>query len=76
MGALERLGQTSEGIEVLEKVMTALKSTNIDGTAEAGSSVTEDDLRTMMNDDRYWKQGARDAGYIKQVNDGFAKLYR
>ena len=76
MGALERLGQTSEGIEVLEKVMTALKSTNIDASGETGSSINEDDLRAMMNDDRYWKQGARDAGYIKQVNDGFAKLYR
>lgn len=76
MGALERLGQTAEGIEVLEKVMDALKGSGIDAGAESGSQLTEADLRGMMNDERYWKQGARDTAFIKQVQDGFSKLYR
>ena len=76
MGALERLGQTSEGIEVLEKVMEALKGSSLNGSAETQSGITEDDLKSMMQDQRYWKQGSRDAGFVQQVNDGFAKLYR
>jgi len=76
MGALERLGQTSEGIEVLEKVMEALKGSSLNGSAETQSGITEDDLKSMMQDPRYWKQGSRDAGFVQQVNDGFAKLYR
>lgn len=76
MGALERLGQTSEGIEVLEKVMEAMKGSSLNGTSETQSGITEEDLKSMMNDPRYWKQGARDSGFVQQVNDGFAKLYR
>ena len=39
MGALERLGQTAEGIEVLEKVMDALKGSGIDAGAESVAKI-------------------------------------
>ncbi len=34
---------------------------------------SEDDLKRMMKDPRYWKD--RDPGYVARVRDGFRKLY-
>ena len=76
MSALERLGERAEGIEAMEKIIDALKQTGIASNIESTTQMSEDDLRSMMNDDRYWKQGTRDPAYVKQVQDGFAKLYR
>jgi hypothetical protein len=76
MSALQRLGESAEGIEAMEKIIDALKQTGIASNIESTTQMSEDDLRSMMNDDRYWKQGTRDPAYVKQVQDGFAKLYR
>lgn len=75
MAALERLGETAEGIEVLEKFMDSMKSSSIDPNADASSAVTEADLQSMMKDERYWRQGYRDEAFVKKVQDGFNKLY-
>ncbi len=74
--AVERLGQSAAGIEALEKIMSKINTPSVQGDVVASSQLNEDDLRGMMNDERYWKQGSRDQGFIKQVNDGFAKLYQ
>ena len=34
-----------------------------------------DDLRSMMKDERYWKDGAKDQAYIKKVTDLYQKYY-
>lgn len=74
--AVERLGQSAAGIEALEKIMSKINAPSVQGDVVASSQLSEDDLRGMMNDERYWKQGSRDQAFIKQVNDGFAKLYQ
>ena len=35
----------------------------------------EADLQTMMKDKRYWDANMRDDNFVKQVEDGFKKLY-
>lgn len=74
--AVERLGETANGIEVLEKIMSAINVTPVAGNVEAASQLSEDELRSMMMDERYWKQGARDPAFVKQVEDGFSKMYQ
>jgi len=74
--AVERLGQSAAGIEALERIMSKINAPSVQGDVVASSHLSEDDLRGMMNDERYWKQGSRDQAFIKHVNDGFAKLYQ
>ena len=56
--------------------MSTINTPAVQGNAAPAAQLNEDELRSMMNDERYWKQGSRDQGFIKQVNDGFAKLYQ
>jgi hypothetical protein len=74
--AIERMCETHEGILALEAIMDAVKDG--DGfSASSGSSsgLTEDSLKQMMQDERYWNPVRRDNAFIKQVDEGFAKLY-
>ena len=74
--AVERLGETAQGIEALEKIMAAINVTPVAGYVEASSQLSEDELRSMMMDERYWKQGARDPSFVRRVEDGFSKIYQ
>jgi hypothetical protein len=45
------------------------------GEAAPSSQITEDSLRTMQKDERYWNPQKRDPQYVKQVQDSYQKLY-
>jgi len=74
MPAIERMCETHEGIIALESVMEAMKDGSFAGSGQGTAGATEQELREMMNDPRYWKD--RDPHYIKQVTDGFQQIYR
>lgn len=76
LDALERLGETASGIEVLEKIMSTINSNSVSANIESAAQINEAELRSMMLDPRYHKQGERDPAFVKQVQDGFAQLYR
>jgi len=76
LNALERLGETASGIEVLEKIMSTINSNSVSANIESAAQINEAELRSMMLDPRYHKQGERDPAFVKQVQDGFAQLYR
>jgi hypothetical protein len=46
----------------------------VNGSTTAVGQLTEDSLRTMMKDERYWNPAQRDMDYVKQVDDGWQKL--
>ena len=71
-----RMGQTADGIKLLEHLMTMNSSDSIGGDTNATTGISKSDLETMMRDPRYWDTSRRDPGYVKQVDEGFAKLYR
>ena len=71
-----RLGETAEGVQLLEHFMNAMSDETVGGDSVAAAVLSEDDLRTMMRDPRYWDASRRDPGYVKQVDEGFAKLYK
>ena len=45
----------------------------INGTIENKPEITEEELREMMKDSKYWKD--QDPEYVKKVENGFKKLY-
>jgi len=74
-GAVERLGETAEGIMLIEHIMSQNKDTQITGDSNPVATFGEADLQTMMQDKRYWDASSRDLNFVKQVDDGFKKLY-
>ena len=43
--------------------------------ASSPSAVTQTELEEMMRDERYWKAGSRDPNYVKQVQEGYKRIY-
>lgn len=72
--AIERMCETHEGIIALEVIMEKMKDGNFtEGSSpSAGPNLTE--LQQMMQDERY-RGYNKDPNFIKQVDDGFARLY-
>ena len=45
-----------------------------DAVAKGTGQQTISDLRSMMNDPRYWDSNKRDEAFVAEVNEGFQKL--
>jgi hypothetical protein len=75
MPAIERMCESHEGILALEAIMEATKDGSFSGETASASGVNEQALREMMRDPRYFDPSSRDPHFVKQVEDGFRKLY-
>lgn len=75
LGAVERMCETAEGIMVVEHIMEALKEGGPSNGAMEVSRETEADLRQMMLDPRYHDPARRDPTFVKQVDDGFKRMF-
>ena len=73
---VEMLGQSAQGIKMLEHFMSQSQQASPQGQFVAPQATNEDQLKTMMQDPRYWNPSQRDPNYVKQVQEGFSKLYR
>ena len=76
MESIERLTETAGGLEALEFIMEQVKSTPINTQSSPVDQITEDSLRAMMQDERYWNPARRDMGYVRQVDEGLQKVTR
>ena len=74
--AVMRLGETAEGVELVEFFMNKLSDTPISGETTATVGLSKGELETMMRDPRYWDNTRRDPSFVKQVDEGFSKLYK
>jgi hypothetical protein len=70
------IGTSAKGIEMMEFLMQNVKDASVSGDAGVSARTTEDDLRTKMQDPRYWNPVKRDISFVKEVDEGFAQLYR
>lgn len=75
-GEIMRLGETAGGIELLEHFMNAMSDTSVSGEITSPTVLDKSELESMMKDPRYWDNTRRDPAYVKQVDEGFAKLYK
>lgn len=71
--ALEGLSTTAEGILALDRLMRHGDPTPLRGGASASPAQSEDDLRALMRDPRYWRD--RNPAIVAQVTAGFQRLY-
>lgn len=75
LDAVERMCETAEGVMVLETIMEALGQAAPSQESVPSLQVSEDQLRSMMNDDRYHNPAKRDPNFVRQVEEGFKKIY-
>ena len=40
------------------------------------AQATQDDLKAMLNDPRYWDSNKRDPGYVRRVTELYEKAYK
>jgi len=73
--AIERMCESHEGIIALEHIMSAMKDGSFSGETQRSEAVNEQKLREMMMDERYHNPAKRDPHFIKQVEEGFRKIY-
>lgn len=74
--AVMAMGETAAGVELLEHFMSMSDGPNLGGEAASTAGLSQDDLRSMMKDPRYWDNTRRDPAFVKQVDEGFSKLYK
>jgi hypothetical protein len=73
--AFKRIGTDPAGIKLLER-LAGLSGTGDTGTpASQQPEVTLESLRSMQQDPRYWNPGQRDPNWVRQVEEGYKKLY-
>ena len=75
MPAIERMCESADGIVALESIMNAIKEPTLADQASISSNFNEVELTEMMRDERYWSPAKRDMNFVKQVDEGFKKLY-
>lgn len=75
LDAIERMCETAGGIVALEHIMEKMKGPSFAGDSAMTSQITDDSLRTMQKDERYWNPQKRDPAYVSQVDQAYRKLY-
>ena len=70
--AFDALYSTPQGIQSVYKMMQSMEP-DVKTDSAAVENLTDSDLRRMMRDPKYWRDG--DAEYIRKIENGFKKLY-
>jgi len=73
--AIERMCETADGIEALEYIMSTMKQAGPSMQSQPVASITQDQLNQMMLDPRWHDPAKRDMSFVKEVEDGFKRLY-
>jgi len=68
----DALSTTYEGVLAMHRMMTSGEP-GLKASGEGSGELTEDDLRRMMADPKYWRD--RDPATVKKVSEGFKKLF-
>lgn len=70
--AFESLCATPQGIQGVYKMMQSMEP-NVETQKNENQNLTDDDLRRMMRDPKYWRDS--DPEYVRKIENGFKKLY-
>jgi hypothetical protein len=68
----EVLSNTYEGVLTMQRMMTS-KEPGLGKASSIGPGPSENDLKSMMGDPRYWRDN--DPAFIERVRNGFRALY-
>lgn len=75
LSAIERMCETADGVMALETIMEAMKDGGPSADQIAAARMDEGALKQMMLDDRYHNPTKRDPNFVRQVEEGFKKIY-
>jgi hypothetical protein len=70
--AYDALASSAEGVKILHRLMASGEPSLGQSPAAANDAPTEEDLKKMLQDPRYWK--TRDPAFIAKVTSGFRRL--
>ena len=75
--AVQRVATTAEGVKAVEELMKLNQATSMP-TAQTAieTSPSSDDLKSMLNDPRYYDSARRDPAYVKRVTELYEKTYK
>jgi len=74
---IANLASTAEGVKVVEELMKLNKDSNMPtSNTQVDAQATQDDLKAMLNDPRYWDSNKRDPGYVRRVTELYEKAYK
>jgi hypothetical protein len=74
--AIANLASTAEGVKAIEELMGLTKNKPLPTeNTVVDVELQEQDLRSMMADPRYWKEGSKDPSYIAKVSSMYNKKY-
>jgi len=71
--AIDALCSSADGVKAIYNMMQS-KEPSVMTSGKTAEPVTENSLRQMMKDPRYWRD--RDEEFIRKVEAGFRKLYK
>ncbi len=72
-----KLASTAEGVKVIEELMKLNKDSSMPvQNTQMDISASADDLKSMLNDPRYYDSGKRDPAYVKRVTELYEKAYK
>ncbi|BAQ87747.1 putative capsid assembly protein [uncultured Mediterranean phage uvMED] len=74
---IQDLASTADGVKVVEELMKLTKDSTMPSSNTAiDAQATQDDLKAMLNDPRYWDSNKRDPGYVRRVTELYEKAYK
>jgi len=74
---ISNIASTAEGVKALEEIMKLTKDSNMPtSNTQIDAQATQDDLKAMLNDPRYWDSSKRDPGYVRRVTELYEKAYK
>lgn len=69
----EALSGTYEGVLAMHRMMQGAEPGLIEDLGAGGEATSEESLRALMQDPRYWRD--HDPAFVERVQDGFKRLY-
>jgi len=74
--SVSNIATSADNVKVLEEIMGLTKDSSIPSSDTAiDVNASEDDLRSMMRDARYWDDTRRDPAYVNRVTALYEKKY-
>ena len=71
---ISNIASTAEGVKAIEEIMSLNKDSSMPtSSTQIDAQATEDDLKAMLNDPRYWDSSRRDPGYVRRVTELYEK---
>lgn len=74
--AISSFASTADGVKALEEVMKLTKDSSMPtAPTQVDVAASMDDLKSMLNDPRYYDSARRDPAYVRRVTELYEKAY-